>query len=385
MTLILENLTVGILTYLSGSISVPASGTLEIKSVKDQLSLSTEGSLRRDILQSKISVNDGINSFSGTDALDYLAKIPTDYIAYSIDKTYPDGTIDTFGNLLTAKRNLQIEKNFFSGKVSDYVEVHIAGSSRAVLESSGHAVFKSGTDTTSYLLVKTTETLKYHSYHELWASFSIAFAAPVDTNNFQRIGPKDQHNGFMVGLNGNTPTLWHFQNDTVFTYTVFNRDKLDGTKGSKFTQDGVPVPINWNNLNVFGVTFGWLGTAPVKYYVQAPDGHFVNFHTITWPNNHMDPHIANPELPISFELSKTGSDSTDLQAVSACWAGGTNYESSPGMSIREEFTNENPLPIGMSNEFKKEFKKLIATNKQIQEGIERLYDLLSEAFEIEIE
>ena len=78
---------------------------------------------------------------------------------------------------------------------------------------------------------------------------------------------------------------------------------------------------------MFRIRFAWLGSASVLFEVFSPDGIWVVFHTLKFPNSQLDPSIASPNLPITIEVIKASADATNLILYTACVAAGTtsNY------------------------------------------------------------
>lgn len=74
--IVLVNQTAGVLTYLSGAITVAASpGTTTINSPFQILALATDGTFRFDILQQHVTITDGINDFGGNDAINLMYEL----------------------------------------------------------------------------------------------------------------------------------------------------------------------------------------------------------------------------------------------------------------------------------------------------------------------
>jgi hypothetical protein len=55
---------------------------------------------------------------------------------------------------------------------------------------------------------------------------------------------------------------------------------------------------------------------------MAPDGHWVICHKILHPNTNATGQTISPNLPALINISKSSSDSTDIQMVCGCWGGG---------------------------------------------------------------
>jgi hypothetical protein len=171
--------------------------------------------------------------------------------------------------------------------------------------------------------------VSYRPAHEEYVYFSAAFTTPTSANSNQRIGLFDSNNGFFIGYNGTSFGITK-RVATVDTFTnrsSWNGDLLTGAVGSKFTRNGTPEAINLTYSNLFRIRFAWLGSASVLFEAFSPDGSWVVFHTLKFPNSQLNPSINSPNLPITIEVIKTSADATDLILYTACVAAGTtsNY------------------------------------------------------------
>lgn len=92
MQLTLVNQTASIRTYLSGLVSVPASGSLAITSTVFQFALSTDGTLKADITQNLMQISDTVTTYGATDGLSYLYRVTQVLVALA----------DTSGNGITS-------------------------------------------------------------------------------------------------------------------------------------------------------------------------------------------------------------------------------------------------------------------------------------------
>jgi hypothetical protein len=75
MRLVIFNTTVSTITYLSGAVSITASGSTSVTNTAQQLALATDGALRSDLLLNNVYITDGTNNFGSNDAIDYLYEL----------------------------------------------------------------------------------------------------------------------------------------------------------------------------------------------------------------------------------------------------------------------------------------------------------------------
>lgn len=235
-----------------------------------------------------------------------------------------DPSLDVFATNVTGSRYNQIEINFETAPGASLITNTTSGGA-SITQANGHSLYSTGTATSAEAKSVSVSTVKYRPAHEIYGYFTASFTNPTSANSYQRIGIYDTNNGFFIGFNGlnfgitsRTATV-----DTFVNRSAFNGDLLNGSAGSNFTRNGIPEAINLVYSNVFRIRFGWLGSASILFDVFSPDGIWVTFHSIKQPNSALNPSVTNPDLPMTIDVYKSGSDATNLVMSTACWAGGT--------------------------------------------------------------
>ena len=234
------------------------------------------------------------------------------------------GSFDSFGTLRVGQQLNQIDIPFFRDTVANLTTVTVTGTG-GTSTVSGAGVISTGAGVTSSAKAVSITNIAYRGGSEIYAYFTASFTTPTSAASFQRIGLYDTNNGFFIGYEGTTfkATVRDAAVDTGVAKAAFNLDTLTGAAGSKFTRLGVPEAINLAYLNVYRVRLGWLGAAPIEFEVLSPDGQWVIFHRILYPNSSAIPSIDTADLPMTMHVSKTASDATDVRLTSGCWAAGT--------------------------------------------------------------
>jgi hypothetical protein len=236
------------------------------------------------------------------------------------------GVLDTFGKLKTSTSRNDVDVQFYRDNPNNSLTVTSANGGTAT-QQTGFAQFSTSTAAAGSVTGVTLDKTHYHSGGELYAMVAVAFLSGGQATSFQRVGLFDTSNGFYVGYENTTFGI-SVRNAGVDTFTAassFNVDLLNGNSNSKFTRNGVPEAINLTLMNVFRIRFGWLGAAAVKFEVLSPDDEWVLFHIIRQPNLSATPHIANADLPITLQLTKTAG-ATNIQVNTTCWGAGIQYE-----------------------------------------------------------
>ena len=231
---------------------------------------------------------------------------------------------DILGVTNIGTRTNQVELSFDTSFDTDVITNSATGGASATI-SNGHALYASGTSATAQVSGVSIQTVKYRPGNEQYVKFTAAFTTPTSANSVQRIGLFDANNGFFIGYEGLTfnATRRSGGSDTGVAYASFNGDPLDGSSGSAFTRAGTPEAIDFTKSNLFRIRWAWLGSAPVQYEVFSPDGSWVVFHTLRFPNLQLNPSVLSPNLPITIQVTKTSADATNLILYTACVAGGT--------------------------------------------------------------
>lgn len=315
----------------NGQVSVTDTGTqTKLDSILAQLDDATADtvlSILKDVLTElgqKVEASD-----LQTDALtdDELRATPVAIDDEALLNKLPN---DIFGHLVMGSRHNQIEVSFFEGDPDSLTDITTTttGSGYNDLHE-GHGHFNTGTGTNGEATAETVETVTYRPLHEVYAAFTAAFTSPVAEAN-QRIGLYNDNEGFFIGYEGTQLQVTHRTGgvDTAHVASSWDHDPLDGSADSKFTRDGVPEALDWTLTNVFRIRFGWLGSADVRFEVLSPDGDFITFHVIHFPNLNRHPSVQTPNLPIRLEAIRSGG-SADIEVATGCWAGGTTADDAP--------------------------------------------------------
>jgi hypothetical protein len=232
---------------------------------------------------------------------------------------------DLFGSAVSGSRYNQVEIDFSTtdpDSVSDLTVTKTVGGDAS--NSSGQALFTTGTNTNSGIKAITDTSVTYRPHAETFVAFTAIFTAGI-ANSYQRIGLYDTNNGFFIGYEGTSfgVTKRSGAVDTTTAKASFSEDTLSGQTGSGYTRNGTPEAIDFTKDNLFRIRFGWLGAAPIYFEVFSPDGEWVVFHKIKHPNTAAVPTIQNPNLPITLDIKKTGAGSGILAINTACWAAGS--------------------------------------------------------------
>lgn len=272
-----------------------------------------------------------VSGYDGTNVqvlkTDTDGKLQVSVAGLNIDTS---SSTDIFETSIVNSRYNQLEISFDTTPGANLITNTTSGGG-SVSTALGHTTYATSTATTAFAKGVSVQSVKYRPGAELYSYFTASFTTPTSANSYQRIGIYDSNNGFFIGYNGTTfgVTLRTGGADTFTARSSWNGDPLDGSSTSEFTRSGTPEAINLTYSNVFRIRFGWLGSASILFEVLSPDESWVVFHTIKKPNSQLLPSIANPDLPMTIDVSKTSADATDLKMTTGCWAAGASSPNAP--------------------------------------------------------
>ncbi len=186
-------------------------------------------------------------------------------------------------------------------------------------------VATSSTATNGTALAESEHAVRYRAGEEFYALFTALFTTGV-TGSQQFCGCISSTDGFAVGFN-NTDFMICYRNggsDTIIPQSSFNIDKMDGTGASGYV-------IDPTKLNLYRITFGWLGSANITFQHFTSTQNWVIFHEIKIAGTIATPHIVVPYLPVALEVVKT-SGSENIIAKSGSWNAGVMGQPTTGIS-----------------------------------------------------
>lgn len=222
------------------------------------------------------------------------------------------GFISAFGEALTNHPLDQINIEFQYG-ISDLNTSFALVTTGTLFVQDSMAVLSTGTDPNGQVRFESKDSLRYRTGHEAYAFFTAIFTPGVP-NSKQQIGVFDHEDGVNIGFNGTDFSILFRRNgdpDIIIPQSDFNRDTLDGTGESGFNLDP-------SKLNLYRISYGWLGAAPIKFQVMRSDGVWITFHVIERTNLFTGPSFKNPVLPIQAIVENSG-NTTDIRLLTPSW------------------------------------------------------------------
>jgi len=226
------------------------------------------------------------------------------------------------------------------------------------------------TNGTAY--VESYNAVRYRPGHTIFCHFTALWTDITAPDTHQWIGLNDGTDGFAIGSEDGAVAIEHIRKGV---HTHVGIEDWNGEVN--------PSSINWDKLNIFRITFGYLGIAPMALEILDPkNGAFKPLHTLYFHNQHETTHIELPYLPISMTVKNNGNN-TDVQIRSGSWQGGVmglcqecgsrgfGYPTTPGAALIKTGVGTTPVVLagfknvstfeGFSNKIRAILKKFTYT------------------------
>jgi hypothetical protein len=251
-------------------------------------------------------------------------------------------------NIVGMRQN-QVEVNFSQASFDNGNAINTTVTTGSAAQANGQGVYSTGTDPAGRATGVSAQNLLYRPGTEVYAEFTATFTAGV-ASSYQRIGAytsggSDGGDGFYVGYEGATfnASVRQAGIDTHYPKASWI-DKLDGSVGSRFTRLGVPEAVNFTKLNLYRIRWSWFGAAPQQWEIFSPDGYWVIWFRIAYPNTEAVPSIFNSNVGMQVDVANTGNTS-NLTINTACWAAGVT---SPEIRVDDTITDSTLATVGRS-------------------------------------
>lgn len=228
------------------------------------------------------------------------------------------GIVGLFGDLLVAKRTPLFSANFsYPANTKTIILNNI--NSGSVDYNVNLLRVSTGTTTGSKGSVRTKRNLRYTAGRDAEGMFTAIFSQGV-VGIVQRIGLFNDNDGFFIGFKDDIFSVTRRKNgdaDEIIGQEDFNGDTLDGNGNSKYV-------YNPTMINIFRITYGYLGTAEIKYQIQVSINNvtqWLTFHTIDRRNKFAATSIVSPYLPLSMEVENGATTENVVLQTGSIYAG----------------------------------------------------------------
>lgn len=224
--------------------------------------------------------------------------------------------VSRYGQLVTGMRGDDVLVRFeYNNSTEDVLEV-VSGTGAAA-NASAMASVSPGTGIGAAAL-SSVRFVTYRPGHEVYAFFTTLYATP-EADTYQRHGIFNGDNGFYFGYEGTTFGV-SIRKDAADTQTAqanWSVDACDGTGASGFD-------LNHESLLQYKITYGWLGSAPISFWVYGGAEHdWILVHVIDQTNTSTSPSISEPSQGIKIESGRTTGTGVAILTKTSSWGAGT--------------------------------------------------------------
>ncbi len=222
----------------------------------------------------------------------------------------------------------------FQYNVSEFDVVKITANTGSITRSVNTGAIASTGVGQGSATITSSDSVRYRPGHESFVIFTSAMP-DSDASVTQSIGFFDNNNGYVLEKRGSSVGIL-IRNQGIDDFTsqeFFNVDKLDGTTGPA---------IDFTKLNIFRMTYGWLGVAPTVFeWYSGPQLSWICFHRYNIVNLQINPSIGNPTLPICAEVKSNADSLSNVSIFTGSWCGGSNSDSRQALPSDRLFATSN--------------------------------------------
>ena len=242
----------------------------------------------------------------------------------------------TFGEIIQSPRYSRIIEEF-QYNINTLTLTSTETNNGTVTQGDSMAILTSSTTSNGRARLESKRKLRYRPGHEGYAFFTCIWSNGGVANSTQYAGLFDSTDGFFIGYNGTNFVVGRRKDssDTTVTQANFNGDHSFNS-------------IVTSNLNIFMITYGWLGTAPINFWWMNERGEWILIHRMELPNTLTGPSVTNPVLPMAFDVTKT-SGSESIVMKTASWHAGI-IESPSVETVGDRYFSANASGSSISSE-----------------------------------
>lgn len=159
--------------------------------------------------------------------------------------------------------------------------------------------------------IESRDAIRYRAGHEAFAYFTADISElQVGVNTY--IGPLDEEDAACFGSQGTEFGIWFVENSTP-TFIA----------QSSWSED-VASWLDPTKRNLFMVTYGYLGIAPIIFRIYGgKERGWQTVHIIDLTNSQTEGHLKNPTLPIGMRVERTSGSGASVNLTTGSWNAGT--------------------------------------------------------------
>ncbi len=235
--------------------------------------------------------------------------IAGDKAEYRIRTNNFDPNLSIFGETVTGVRNHDVSVAFNYNIATRDVNITTTGTGTAEADQNTLKITPgTGVGLSS---VSSIDTVTYRPGTEGFSIFTMALEGGGEAGLDQGIGLMDPDNGFLIAYNG-----------TNFSVARRKAGVDIWTARADFNGEDISF-LDPTKLNIYMIRYGWLGIAPICYFVyHGPTRSWRLMHATDLTNVQTLPHINTPTLPVCAFSERVSGTGTAQVLRSGSWRGG---------------------------------------------------------------
>lgn len=163
---------------------------------------------------------------------------------------------------------------------------------------------------TGAAIMKSVDPNRYRAGHEMVSQFTGVFEGRQAGCN-QYVGPLNESDGACFGTSSGQMGCWFIQNSAA---TFYPQNSWSANVCSW---------INPAMMNIYMVSYGFLGIAPIQYSVFDPyKKKWTLAHEVNLVNEQASPHLGNPSIPMGAKVEKSIAGTLVASVKTASWRSG---------------------------------------------------------------
>tara|TARA_R110002126_G_scaffold40917_2_gene119707 strand:- start:352 stop:1983 length:1632 start_codon:yes stop_codon:yes gene_type:complete len=221
---------------------------------------------------------------------------------------------DAFGNLRTSEGNIlggfNTATRVMSGTTSNSFSAETVGAgSGTYYPLQAKEVLSVGASDGDSMTFASNRHYNYTPGQSFSSEMTVWMGDSGKANNIRRWGMMTRLNGYFFALSGSDFGVVRRSSasgatvETFISQSAFNTDRVDGSdKISNVSQFNLDI----TKINLYWTDSQWLGAGTARMGVYGGDGERITMHSFYNSNVRSEPHVANPNTPICFEIQNNG-------------------------------------------------------------------------------
>lgn len=249
-----------------------------------------------------------------------------------------------FGEGVVAFHEDNISCKFHYNNSARDVKTAVLSGSGVISNAARKAVVSIGASAGSAGL-QSVASVRYRPGHEALGQWTSKYEGPqAGVNHYH--GFLNGSDGAAFGYKDGVFGVWFIESgvETHVAQADWSEDdKLDGNGATGFN-------LNPEKFNLYMTSYGWLGIAPIIYFVYC--GRRIGWrvaHVIDRVNQDDDTHLDNPTLPIQMRVTRASGSGSAAAIRSSSWRGGVSAGERTEANHSDRWFSETRINMSISS------------------------------------